>query len=336
MAGHGHEQVHRHGEGRGGAEAVAALPVHPALPRLTRNAAKVEMYNAETYFRESHRDLESVLGPDLEDVLLRHGLVILKPDGYGLGVTGDVVDFYAENGLRVVEALELDFGPLLWRAMWIHQMTLASMDRLAVIDGVISGRALALVLRADDTGGLPAAVRISDLKGPAKPEDQPENCLRRRISQPHRIFSLVHSADDPADVVRELGILLTPRERRALARVLGGEPSLVADDAVARARALGAIPARRFDVEASRATVLAAIARRRDDDLDPVLDDRLEEAARSIATGRDVSVPRVAAVLEDADCDVDPWDLAVVTCGEIDFDEPGAHKVVDNLGPSVW
>ena len=112
-----------------------------------------------------------------------------------------------ENEFEIVAARSITFDRLLWRALWQYQLTSATLDRLGVSDRhLAAGPGLLLVLRSTDGHDLPATVRLTSLKGSATLEQQVRGTLRHRLGQANRVLSLLHVADEPADLVRELGV----------------------------------------------------------------------------------------------------------------------------------
>ncbi len=311
---------------------------HPGIPPLTRNPLKSRLYDREPYFRESFGDLADRLGEGTVTTVLRHGLVVVKPDGNALGVTSTALDFYARHGFEPVDIRPVAFTHSVWQALWVYQVTQASIDRLLVNDLVLVGDALALVMRDTTDSPLPAAVRLSELKGPARMEEQDFDCLRRAIGQPDRIFSLVHSADEPADVVRELGILFRQGERRRVATAMAsGTLSPTAARLLAEVRRSDERPRRTFDRETSRKQVVAAITRRlSDQDLPEGLRESLTRAVDDLDARRELRVRQLFGALLDAEVQVDSWDLAAAVSEAMVYDVPGASKVIDNFGAAPW
>ncbi|MFE2970152.1 nucleoside-diphosphate kinase [Streptomyces sp. NPDC059340] len=311
---------------------------HPTVAPLTRNPLKPSLYSQEPYFREAFVDLEALLGERTVDTVMRHGLVVVKPDGFALGTTGTVVDFYTRHGFEPVDIRPVAFTPTVWRSLWAYQMTQASIDRLLVNDLVIDGSAVALLFRSRTDSPLPTAVRLSALKGPARMEKQDEDCLRRAIGQPNRIFSLVHSADEPADFVRELGILFSQRDRRAMASAMAsGIPSAQSVRFLDEVRLSDERPLRTFDRETSRKRVIDAIGERIAHGSTPTAQqDRLLRAVEDLEAGRILQASKLFGALFDAEVQVDSWDLAVTVSEVIEDDVPGASKVIDNFGTSAW
>jgi nucleoside diphosphate kinase len=320
----------------------AAAP--SALALWTRDPRKAELYGQETYLREALLDLEAVLGEDTPGTVLRHGLIVVKPDGRALGATSAVVDFCAGHGFDLVDARRIVFAPTVWRSLWIYQMTEASIDRLLINDLVIAGDAVALLLRSRAAAAVPAAVRLSALKGSARKERQDAGCLRRAIGQPDRVLSLVHSADEPVDLVRELGILFGFRERREMARAMAsGRLSAAGGRLLTQIRRSDAAPSRTFDRGASRQRVIEAVrARMRGaEPAPPSCRETLGRALDALDRGvrhADLPFPTPAflAALHDLDLRVDPWDLAVALSDLIEEDAPGGSKIIENLGIAEW
>jgi hypothetical protein len=58
--------------------------------------------------------------------------------------------------------------------------------------------------------------RLTRLKGGNDPSGRAADSLRSVAGSPNRLLTMVHTSDDPADVVRELAVFLPWRERTAL------------------------------------------------------------------------------------------------------------------------
>ena len=79
------------------------------------------------------------------------------------------------------------------------------------------GDALLVVLRDDDPErSVPASVRLQMMKGPSFPERQTSDHLRHVLGSWSRLLKFVHTPDEPADIIREIGIFLPPEQRRDL------------------------------------------------------------------------------------------------------------------------
>lgn len=319
-------------------DAVASDPSPDlALRSLTRHPSKPALYSREPFFREAYHDFHGVLGGETEAMLLRHGIVMIKPEGLALGMTTAILDFYASNGFTVAAARPVTLTPLTWRAIWLYQVTLASLDRLAATDLVLVGDALFLLLRAAEPLAVPASVHLSELKGPAAKEDQPENCLRQVIQQPNRIFSLLHAADEPVDVVRECGVLFDPGARRRLgAAMVAGptEESLAYIEDARRADTRGRCS---FDLPASTRRLEEAIEARMAALPSNSADyTQLERATDCLMHERPLRLLAFLEALSETGVEVHRWDLGVALSGLISYDVPGGSQVAANLGSRAW
>jgi hypothetical protein len=231
------------------------------------------------------------------------------------------------------------FAPVVWRSMWAYQMTRASIGRLLVNDLILRGEGIALLLRRTTEAPVPAAVELSALKGPARMEEQRGDCLRRAIRQPNVIFSLIHAADEPADLVREIGILFGLRDRLEMAGAMAsGVPSPAAGRLLDQTRHPRAVPRRTFDRAASRDIVIAAVRETIDGagSMQATQLEALRQGIEALRAGRRLPVPAFLRAVAAVDVSVDPWHLAVTLSEIIELDDPGASKVIDNVAISEW
>lgn len=309
------------------------------IAALTRHPIKSALYSREPYVREAALDVNEVLGDNAVPTLLIHGLVLVRPDGVALGRTTAVVEFFTARGFAVADVRTVSSSPTVWRTLGIYQLTQASLDRILVNELIMTGDAIALLFCRRDGSPLPAAVEVSALKGPAQQENQSADCLRRAIGQPNRLFSLVHSADEPVDVLRELAILFQKHERREVLRAMR-TPALnrSATELLERIRRDDTLPPRHFDPVRSRSLVQQAIDARLSNavDLSPAQALLLRRGAAELNGGTGHRFAEFLGALLDAGIAVDPWDLAVAASEVITTEQPGTAKIIENFGVKAW
>lgn len=181
---------------------------------------KVEAYAGEVFFRESWRDLEALAGDDAEQLANQHALILFKPDGLAAGAVEPALAILAEQEFAPAAGAVVCLDRQTTRWLWLYRFNVATVDRVRLHDRVNeAGPSLAVVLRderAGAPGALPGTVRLTDCKGPSRPERRRPDQLRSRLGVDDRLLNFVHTSDEPADLVRELGVLLAPVERRAL------------------------------------------------------------------------------------------------------------------------
>ncbi|MET8679636.1 nucleoside-diphosphate kinase [Streptomyces sp. NPDC004647] len=308
-------------------------------PSLTRIPAKERLYARETYFREGFGDAQDTLGPSLASALHHSALLMLKPDGLAAGKLRPTCAFLEEHGFRVVGVRELGFDRLRWRELWRYQLTTATLDRLAVNEYFLSaGPALLLLLCDNGRHPLPASVRLGTLKGSAGPAGRKPGTLRGALGQSNRVLSLVHTADEPADVVRELGLLFDGPERRALLSGLArGRPTAEHTQELAAALDRYGGPGRSLSGAESLRRVRAAVEARRAAGGTPA--GRAERVLARLAEIREgglIDWRAFARDLEALELTVDRWDLAVLGSHCIRCDEADHPKLLEGPDPEAW
>ncbi|MEU8894684.1 nucleoside-diphosphate kinase [Nocardia sp. NPDC048505] len=260
------------------------------LEPLTPSAVKAEVYAEDTYVQETVEHLRRS-GREPGAFAREHSLLLLKPDAVVARAVEPTLDWLAANGFQVVGARRVTVNRHLVRAIWYFAWNIASPERRRLAD-LLAGisDALVLILRGSD-GELPVPVRLTEAKGPTDPRRRQPGHLRYVLGRHNFLLNLVHSPDDPADVLREFAILF---DEDARAAVLAGGGASAADLA---GELYASTPERSFE----RAAALARVRR-----------DLLE-----------VGVP-VAAELSDADCarllheawdaghELDPWSVLVL------------------------
>jgi hypothetical protein len=204
-------------EETGAASRVTAwgdMPEPPAA-RLTGLPERAARQVGDPLVREGWATLVGVLG---EGGALRFasetGLLWLRPDAMAAGAARAVVERIDADGFVPVGAcpVRLDRGGV--RALWWWQLTRATAERLLLLEAVAAmGPGLLVLYRHPD--GDPAR-RLTRLKGGNDPVGRAADSLRSVAGSPNRLLTMVHTSDDPFDVVRELAVFLPWRERAEL------------------------------------------------------------------------------------------------------------------------
>ncbi|MET8816068.1 hypothetical protein ABZW47_29195 [Streptomyces sp. NPDC004549] len=165
--------------------------------------------------REGWATLVGVLGEgDALRFARETGLLWLRPDVIAAGAARDVVERAVGDGFIPVgaSAVCLDRGGV--RALWWWQLKRATVERLLLLEAMAAmGPGLLILYRHPD--GDPAR-RLTRLKGRNDPVGRAADSLRSVAGSPNRLLTMVHTSDDPLDVVRELAVFLPWRERAEL------------------------------------------------------------------------------------------------------------------------
>ncbi len=307
-----------------------------AWKHLTRIPLKAELYAREPYFREALCEAEEILGASAVDVLHRGALLMIKPDGLIGGHAVRIVEFLQEHGLKIVAVRKFVMNRLQWRELWRYQLTASTLDRLMVNDLVFSNPCLMLCLRDESGSDIPATVRLSVLKGPSDVSQQSPDCLRSRMAQPNRVFSLFHVADEPADLLRELSVFLDASDRAAVFKALAGAELPEAErGALEHTIAESQRTARSLDAAEALDRVRDAFVAQVGTSIDAeraVIDDAL----RAMSSGERIAWRPFARALARSGLTLDAWDIAILGASYIVYDDPGASKQIVAAGQAPW
>ncbi len=146
----------------------------------------------------------------------RHALLLLKPDAAITGAMTPALSWLLANGYRIVGAHPVKLTRLHLRALWYFNWHRATPERRRLADR-LAGLSMSVVLiltHPDDT--VPVSSRLTLEKGPADPRLREPAHLRSVLSAGTYLLNLVHSADEPDDVLRELGIYFGEPELSAV------------------------------------------------------------------------------------------------------------------------
>jgi hypothetical protein len=267
------------------------MPTTADWAALTESPAKSGLFAQDLYFRECWDSAVDTFGTKVTEALAPLGLVSFKSDGIA-GRRGErTLDYLARHGFTIVAFSPFRHNRHSMRELWRYNWHVYTTDRLALMTLMHTAAETMLVIVRDDRydGVVPATVRLADLKGSADPAHRGPDHLRSVLEPPNQTINFVHVADEPADLVRETGILLDRSElRRLLSRTAIGE-DLGKEAREELARLEGACPANRFDLAESLERLAASTP------TDAGYESRLR---RAIADGGRMSWDELASLTE--------------------------------------
>jgi nucleoside diphosphate kinase len=292
------------------------------LCSLTKSEEKRIAYSVDPYFRHGVRRMPVAAA-------LTTTFVVLKPDAIAGRRAMTVVNELAGRGFSFIDASPFTFTPSLIRELWRYQYNVASWERIEIVDLMLpSSESLLLIVRDEqwEPGGLPAACRLAALKGPADPAKRKPTDLRSALNSPTPQFNFVHTADEPADVVRELAAM----EVAFGWRTLGADTDDVLEqDAVKNLveRLYGRLPAHDLDRNASWRRIAASGS----------------TAASSFAlqalNGEEVDCTALFSMLADRKPPAQLlWDVLSIATAELPHSLPEPQPVIPTYGAdaSAW
>ncbi|ATY11310.1 hypothetical protein CU254_13180 [Amycolatopsis sp. AA4] len=306
---------------------VAGMPTTEQWRRLSVVPEKREVFGCDLYFREGWADVLSVFGDDAAEVLGGLAMLVAKPDAVVGRRLGPILEYLADNGFVPVATTRFGYTRHSMREVWRYDWHIYTVDRLQLCTFWYLTNDVLLFLARDvrPVAGLPATVRLSELKGVGDPAQRRPHHLRTKLNPPNRILNFVHVGDEPADIVRELTIFLDRPERL---RFLEDLRAHLAEDRTARARAeISALeadcPAHDLDLDATL-TRLAPLAG--------------EAAAarlrRVVADGDRISWDELAELVPFEKAD--RWDVIVTASFVVHNERPVPHALLPAVSAEAW
>ena len=287
---------------------------------LTVQPRKADFFTNEFVAEEAWADLRAVFGDGLEAFLARTTFVMFKPDAIVRRRIPDALGFLEKNGFLPIAASPAAITRNVAHHIWRYQWNAASVDRL-VLATYANEQSDALFVLLDDAAPepVPATVRLWRLKGSVFPEHRRPNQLRTMLEVNNRMLGYVHTPDEPADIVRELGILFRQNDRlrlleRARDKVDGGVGvRSMADELHA------AIPAHMLDLD--------EIIARNGAPVGPALAELRDCAGR----GDHPRLAEIRSLFPALDSHTRRWDFITAGSLLIQHDKPGVPPLLDAL-----
>jgi hypothetical protein len=314
----------------GRSDDVDPTPSTADWDRLTLARGKQAAFATDVYFRESWVDLVDMLGDEPAQLLEPLALLSFKPDGVVGRRMTPTLEFLLGRGFVPVALARVRLNRHSMRALWRYNWDVYPADRLALATLMHSSAdGLVLLLRDTAAAGVPGSVRLSALKGPAAPEQRVEGQLREALRPPNAVVNFVHVADEPADLVRELGIFLARAERRERLALLRQrlEGDVTAEVRKAIADLERTYPAHDFDFE--RTVARLELAR-------PGPARVGDELRRAAADGPKLRWDALRELLGEPGEGVDVWDFVCVASSVLVEERPGTPELLPSAGLEEW
>ncbi|WP_067823283.1 nucleoside-diphosphate kinase [Nocardia inohanensis] len=285
------------------------------LSRLTPAPAKVDAYLGDTYVLETLDQLQAA-HIDPAAFAREHSLLLLKPDAIVARAVDPTLEWLRDNGFRVVGAHRVAVDRHIARALWYFAWNIASPERRRLADLLVGiSDVLVLVVHAPDAE-LPVPIRLAAAKGATDPRKREPGELRYLLGRHNYLLNLVHSPDDPADVLRELAIYFDERTRgELLTQAVSGTDRSAEAAAIAKELYADA-PARSFE----RAAAL----------------ERLCNELRVPAPESDADCARLLTAAWSAGRDLDPWSVIVLGSYVLPMRTGTQSQTLPPIGANDW
>ncbi|GAA3028064.1 nucleoside-diphosphate kinase [Actinokineospora globicatena] len=306
---------------------IGGMPAAAEWEQLSVVPVKRELLGADLYFREGWADVVEVFGADAMDALHGLAMLVVKPDAVVGRRLGVILDYLLQHGFTPVATTSLAFTRHSMREVWRYDWHVYTIDRLRLCSFWYVTNDVLLFLARDTrpVAGLPATVRLSELKGLGDPAKRGPHHLRTALRPPNRILNFVHVGDEPADVVRELAIFLDAAERGRFLRQLRAD---IRSDRTDQARAAitdieSRYPAHDLDIEA----VLVRLA--------PFVAQQALRHLREVVNGAEkIGWDELTEAVPVAR--VDRWDVIVLASYVVRNERPVPHALLPSVTAADW
>lgn len=301
--------------------------------QLTRMPSKSSLYQHDIYFRESLADARRMLTPGKPHVLACHATILVKPDAIVGGRVRALCSFLQEMGLEPIFWTPIPVGRLAARELWRYQWSAATLDRVALSDRLFAVcDSVFMLLRGEATHPAPASVRLSATKGSPLPQERSPHELRAVLDSPNRMLTFVHVADEPADVVRDIGVLFERLERMDIygrMRFAPADSGLFVTLTQWAATVAERVGSAHFDVSRSVALAKDASASARA---------RLQELLANARLGRrrDGDAVRLLEALDGCPACINTWDAVLIGAIYAAHEHQARPKLIDGSGEEGW
>lgn len=185
-------------------------------PFFSTNERKRIIFPQESYFQEALYNVFDILGPDASD-LKNVTFILFKPDAAPARCVEPCLCYLAERGIAPFYTTRFRFNRYMIRELWRYELNVSTRQRYAAIDSFLdSSESLLVMLQSDyrTAGSLSEEVKL--MKGSSEKAKRSPEHIRARLDAPDGTLNYIHTPDEIADLVREIGVLLEERDRIAL------------------------------------------------------------------------------------------------------------------------
>ena len=172
------------------------------------SASKRLAYSVDPYFIDGWSDVVDIIGPQAERLLRGSAMIVFKPEAVVGRRIRPALSFLRDHGFVAIGSHRFRYTKDTIRTAWQYQLNIATHQRLQLVDILEQAAdSLCVLLRAREvTTEQSASELLAALKGPADPRQRVSGQLRYALGDNALLINFVHTADEVADLIRELAI----------------------------------------------------------------------------------------------------------------------------------
>lgn len=175
---------------------------------LNKESLKIQLYHQEIPFRITTNLAQLYWSNQWKQKLNKFGLLIIKPEAIMMNKVKDILNIVTKSDFEIIYYSHKKLTETQVFEMWKFGWKDASIERILINQKLFSiCNSIILVLRYEKSSEFSASEIITDLKGPSLPDRRKPYQIRSQIKPLNYILNYVHTSDETADYLRELGIL---------------------------------------------------------------------------------------------------------------------------------
>lgn len=184
---------------------------------LTSSTRKAELYGYDTYFLEGFETASIQLGAKRAVAWAsQHTLLLLKPELLATGRLPLLLEWLERHDISILAAWKVRLSRHAVRALWFYHWNSVTPAHRVTVDRLLHGHdCVVLVLHCTRDWRRSSPLWLSTAKGSAKVSERAPGELRWQLGNYNALLNFVHSPNEPADVLRELAVLLDPDDLRS-------------------------------------------------------------------------------------------------------------------------
>jgi hypothetical protein len=306
-------------------------PTECEWKQLTVVPEKQREFSADLYFRECWVDAVETFGDKVTGLLRGVAMLSVKPDAVvGRRMTA-ILEFLEKNEFVPIAVAQLGLTRHSMREVWRYDWHVYPVDRLAFTTIWYTACDVLMFLVRDrrPESPVPASVRLSQMKGHAIAERRKAGDLRSVLRPPNRILNFVHVAEEPVDVVREIGILTDGAGRKRLLQAVrdnyGADRGQETKDAIARLES--AVPAHDLDVSLSLRRLEASAV------ISQAVSAHIKDL---VASDRKLAWTSICKMIDPDDARVGRWDFICVASNLLRYERPVEAELLPPVSVARW
>lgn len=176
---------------------------------LTKSEDKINIFSLDPEFRLVY----NLFKDEIINLSTNYSLVLFKPECFTNKNAFTNCINILNSKFVIVDYKFFVFNNNISSLLWRYQLNRATLDRLRllfVFQNNLPG--LVLIVKKRENDNIPCSIMLSNLKGSGFKKNYDPSKLRSQFTPENPMINFVHASDEPADFIRELGVLFSYTE----------------------------------------------------------------------------------------------------------------------------